>query len=64
MFVEVKHPTAGSFKVVNTPVKLSRTPGKIESASPDLGEHTEECLKELLGMTSEEVAKLRKSGIV
>jgi CoA:oxalate CoA-transferase len=62
MFVEVNHPTAGSFKVVNTPIRLSRTPCQVERACPDLGEHTEECLKELLGMTSQEIDRLRESG--
>ncbi|MBU2608594.1 MAG: CoA transferase [Chloroflexi bacterium] len=62
MIVEVHHPQAGDFKVVNTPVRLSRTPGKIEQASPDLGEHTGEVLKGLLGMTAQEIDGLRKSG--
>jgi crotonobetainyl-CoA:carnitine CoA-transferase CaiB-like acyl-CoA transferase len=64
MFVEVHHPKAGSFKVVSTPIKLSRTPGKVERACPDLGEHTESCLKELLAMTSQEIDRLRESGII
>ncbi len=64
MIVEVEHPSAGRFKVVNTPIKLSRTPCKAERASPDLGEHTEEVLKELLGMAGEEIDRLRKIGVV
>ncbi len=63
MIVEVHHSRAGDFKVVNTPIKLSRTPGKVEQASPDLGEHTEEVLKQLLGMTGREIDRLRKSGV-
>ncbi len=64
MIAEVHHPTAGRFKVVNTPVKLSRTPCQVEHACPDLGEHTEECLRELLAMTGQEVDRLRESGVV
>ena len=64
MIVNVHHHKAGDFKVVNTPIKLSRTPCKVERGSPDLGEHTEEVLKELLSMTEQEIDKLRKSGIV
>jgi crotonobetainyl-CoA:carnitine CoA-transferase CaiB-like acyl-CoA transferase len=59
MIIEVHHPKAGSFKVTNTPIKLSRTPCKLERACPDLGEHTEEVLTELLGMTQEQMDKLR-----
>jgi CoA:oxalate CoA-transferase len=64
MIAEVHHPTAGRFKVVNTPVKLSRTPCQVERACPDLGEHTGECLRELLSMTSQEVDRLRELGVV
>jgi CoA:oxalate CoA-transferase len=64
MIVEVKHPQAGVFKIVNTPIKLSRTPCKVEQASPDLGEHTDKTLKELLSLTQAEIDDLRKSGII
>jgi len=64
MIVDVCHPEAGSFKVVNTPVKLSRTPCNLTRACPDLGEHTEEVLSELLGMTEQEVEFLRRAGVV
>jgi CoA:oxalate CoA-transferase len=64
MFVEVNHPQAGNFKIVNTPIKLSRTPGLVNKASPDLGEHTEEVLTGLLGFSKEEITDLRKNGII
>ena len=64
MVVTVHHPTAGSFKVTNTPVKLSRTPAKLGRASPDLGEHTVETLSELLGMTETELINLEKQGVI
>ena len=63
MVVTVHHPQAGSFKVTNTPVKLSRTPSKLERASPDLGEHTVEVLSELLGMTEQELLALENRGV-
>jgi CoA:oxalate CoA-transferase len=40
MLVEVAHPTIGSLKLANTPIKLSRTPGGIQGRSPAVGEHT------------------------
>jgi CoA:oxalate CoA-transferase len=64
MFIDVRHHTAGDFKVVNTPVKYSRTPCKPEEACPDLGENSEELLQSILGMTPAEIEDLRKSGII
>ena len=58
MIAEVHHPKAGSFKVVNTPIKLSRTPSKLERASPDLGEDTKEVLKKLLGISNQDLIDL------
>jgi len=59
MIIAVEHSKAGSLKVVNSPMKLSRTPVKIEKASPELGEHTEEVLQNLLGYSQEEIKNLR-----
>ena len=64
MIVEVNHPEAGAFKVVNTPFKFSRTPGMVERFSPDLGEHTQDVLKQLLGMTPEEISALEDAEVI
>jgi CoA:oxalate CoA-transferase len=60
MVVEVHHPKAGKFKVVNTPFKFSRSRCQIEQAAPELGEHTEEILGQFLGMTQKEIDKLKE----
>lgn len=60
MIVDVNHPRAGRLQVVGTPMKFSRTPCEIEKASPELGEHTEEVLTSWLGLSREEVERLRK----
>ncbi len=64
MIIEVKHPEAGDFRVVNTPFKFSRSSYKVEKASPDLGQHTREVLQGLLGMTDKEVNELKDSGVI
>ncbi len=60
MITEVKHSKAGKLKVVNSPIRLSRTPVKLERASPELGEYTEEVLMSLLGLSQEEIGRLRE----
>ncbi len=50
MFVPVEHRTIGTLPLVNTPVKLSRTPGGIRETSPDMGQDTRDVLHELLGV--------------
>ncbi|MFQ5933307.1 MAG: CaiB/BaiF CoA transferase family protein [Dehalococcoidia bacterium] len=58
MITGVFHPRLGPLKVVNTPVKLSRTLPKVEGAAPGLGEHTTEVLKELAGLEEGEIRQL------
>jgi len=60
MITQVKHTQAGMLKVVNSPIKLSRTPVKLERASPELGEHTEEVFVNLLGLSKEDLARLKE----
>ncbi|MFC2069678.1 CaiB/BaiF CoA transferase family protein, partial [Chloroflexota bacterium] len=60
--VDFDHPREGSVKVVGLPVKLSKTPGKIRMAAPELGQHNEEVLLEL-GYSQSDIAKIRKEGI-
>jgi CoA:oxalate CoA-transferase len=64
MIIDVQHPEAGAFKVVNTPFKFSRTPCTVEKASPELGEHTQEIMIQLLGMTGEEISTLEGLGVI
>jgi len=64
MITEVEHPRAGRVKITDTPIKLSLTPGRVETASPLLGQHTEEILNELLGFSKEDIKSLKKEGVV
>ncbi len=60
--VEMDHPKAGKVKVVGVPIRFSKTPGSVRTPSPSLGEHTEEVLKEVLGMDESQIEALRSSG--
>ena len=44
--------------------KLSDTPGRTRWPGPKLGAHNEEILGEMLGMSAEEIASLKKSGAI
>ena len=63
MIERLVHPTAGEIAVLGVPIKLSATPGRVRSAPPTLGEHTDEVLREI-GLSSDEIAQLRASRIV
>ena len=43
---------------------LHGTPGSTRWAGPELGEHTEQVLKEELGMDDAEIARLRDCGAI
>ena len=62
-FVEMEHPEYGRMKVLNNPIKLSKTPAGIKSRAPELGEHTDELLV-ALGYTSEDVKRMKDAGII
>lgn len=49
---------------VASPLKMSATPPRETSAAPDLGEHSEEVLRNVLGLTPERLAALRQSGAI
>jgi crotonobetainyl-CoA:carnitine CoA-transferase CaiB-like acyl-CoA transferase len=60
--VESTHPVAGTIRVVGPPVRMSETPGSVRLPAPLLGEHTDEVLRERLGMRDEEIERLREAG--
>jgi crotonobetainyl-CoA:carnitine CoA-transferase CaiB-like acyl-CoA transferase len=60
---EVTHPRLGKFKILNQAVKLSRTPASLKTATPEIGQHTDEILGEL-GYDAAAVKRLRAEGVV
>jgi CoA:oxalate CoA-transferase len=62
--VENTHPVAGTIRMTGPPVRMSETPGAVRTPAPLLGEHTEEVLRERVGMTSTEIARLKSEGVI
>jgi formyl-CoA transferase len=61
--VEVDHPERGQYLTVGNPIKLSDSPADVRR-SPLLGEHTEEILRSVLGMSDDEVNGARGQGAI
>ena len=64
MTLEMDHGSGTTVTVIANPVKLSATPPTYRSAPPVLGEHTDEVLTGLLGMSAEQIAALRAKAIL
>jgi 2-methylfumaryl-CoA isomerase len=64
MFQIMEQPGLGSFAVPGSPVTFSDSARKPPQAAPVLGQHTEEVLGDVVGMTDTEIAQLFDKGIV
>lgn len=64
MEVRAPHPRAGEVRMVANPIKFSETPIRHDRAPPLLGEHTDEVLRDVLGLTPDEIDAMRKRRIV
>ena len=62
--VEIDHPKVGRTRIVGPVAKLSETPATIRTPSPSLGEHTEEVLRDFLGLAPAAIAALRSEGVI
>ena len=59
----VDHPELGELQLINQPVKLSRTPAQLKTASPLRGFHTRVVLREL-GLSEQKIDRFFAEGIV
>ena len=46
------------------PVTLSRTPGRVDTLGPELGQDTELTLFELLGIDWDRIGELKEQGVI
>ncbi|MEY3180014.1 MAG: hypothetical protein RL614_486 [Pseudomonadota bacterium] len=62
--MHVPHPTAGTMKLVASPMRLSKTPVEVRMPPPLLGQHTDEVLRDELGMSASQINELHQRGII
>ncbi len=64
MFAQVEQPGAGSYLMPGTPLRFSGLPRSPVRRAPLLGEHTEEVLADVLGLSATEIGRLHDAGTV
>jgi crotonobetainyl-CoA:carnitine CoA-transferase CaiB-like acyl-CoA transferase len=64
MVVETEHAVLGRIPIVNRPIKFPGDPQPVPTAPPVLGQHTDEILTDILGLTPERIAQLRAAKVV
>jgi formyl-CoA transferase len=62
--VRVAHPELGDVAMQNVFPRLSATPGTVRHPGPELGEHNEEIYRGLLGLSTQELGRLREAGVI
>jgi crotonobetainyl-CoA:carnitine CoA-transferase CaiB-like acyl-CoA transferase len=63
-FIERDHPTAGLTKLLAPWIHMSKTPASIRTDSPALGQHTDEALGRILGLSGVELSALRAESVI
>jgi crotonobetainyl-CoA:carnitine CoA-transferase CaiB-like acyl-CoA transferase len=61
--VTVEHPEVGPERHAGNPLRMSRTPLVVAGPAPLLGQHTEEVLTRVLGLSVDELQRLAADGV-
>ena len=63
-FWNIDHPEAGTRRYAGQPVRMSATPARHYRPAPCLGQHNDQVLGGLLGLSADELATLRDKGVI
>jgi formyl-CoA transferase len=64
MVQTVEHPAIGALRLLGTPLTLHATPATVRRPPPTLGQHTDEILREELGLTATRIRELRARKVI
>ena len=64
MVIDLPHPSAGTIRMVASPLKIPTAPPEVRLPPPMLGEHTEQILLDVLGYDQKAVQSLRKAQVI
>jgi 2-methylfumaryl-CoA isomerase len=64
LFEEIEHPGVGSYLMPGSPLHFSAVERLAVRRAPILGEHTEQVLAEVLGLSATEIGRLHDAGVV
>jgi 2-methylfumaryl-CoA isomerase len=63
LFAEVEQPGIGRYPMPGLPLDFSASPREPTQSAPRLGEHTDQVLSDILGLSDREIARLHEAGI-
>jgi len=63
-WVEKEHQVVGVRRHAGIPYRMSETPGEVRSAAPVMGQDNDYVLRELLGLSEDQVANLIERGVI
>ena len=64
LFERVTHPATGTYLTPSSPIRFGLSDNLKSLPAPKLGEHTDQILAEVLGLSSPEIGRLHDEGIV
>ncbi|RIA55724.1 CaiB/BaiF CoA transferase family protein [Dichotomicrobium thermohalophilum] len=62
--LEVDDGAGGTITVPNVVARLSETPGQVRASGPALGEATDTVLREMAGLSDDDIRALREAGVI
>ena len=63
MIVDLEYGRRGTYQTVGCPIKLSKSPAEI-TRPPELGEHTDDVLRDVLQISEDEITRLHQNSVV